>query len=52
MKTKDELQKEALEAFQRLYPNSTSGDLQTFVLGMKAQEEIQKMMEKLILGNE
>ncbi len=42
------LQTEALDNFRKKYPMATLGDLQSFTLGMLAQEEIQKEIEKRI----
>lgn len=42
----------ALNTFKKTYPNLTSGDLATFVLGMKAMENIFKDIELEDLQNE
>lgn len=42
----------ALNTFKGTYPNITSGDLQAFILGMKAMENIFKDIELEDLQNE
>lgn len=41
MRNIEQKKTDALNAFKAQHPTSTSGDLQTFVLGMQAMEQIQ-----------
>lgn len=41
---------DALHEFQRQYPNVTSGDIQTFIMGWKAAVSV--MEDKMANGNE